>query len=176
MCVCVCVCVCIQLHLTLCNPMNYSLSMGFLCPWDFPGKNTGAGCHFLVQGIFSTQGLNPYLIHLLYWQEDSLPKHIYISYLSSYLLIVTHLSSLYLFLLFSFLMDHIFLLFTSGNFWLCTRHFRYFLKSLTFVVFFYRVLGSVQSVNLMEDHLMISGHICKLYYDRFIVDFTVWLE
>ena len=26
-----------------------------LCPWDFPGKNTGAGCHFLLQGIFLTQ-------------------------------------------------------------------------------------------------------------------------
>ena len=23
-----------------------------LCPWDFPGKNTGVGCHFLLQGIF----------------------------------------------------------------------------------------------------------------------------
>ena len=23
----------------------------FLCPWDFPGKNTGVGCHFLLQGI-----------------------------------------------------------------------------------------------------------------------------
>ena len=30
-----------------------------LCPWDFPGKNTGVGCHFLLQGIFPTQGLNP---------------------------------------------------------------------------------------------------------------------
>ena len=27
------------------------------CPWNFPGKNTGAGCHFLLQGIFPTQGL-----------------------------------------------------------------------------------------------------------------------
>ena len=26
--------------------------------WDFPSKNTGVGCHFLLQGIFSTQGLN----------------------------------------------------------------------------------------------------------------------
>ena len=26
-----------------------------LCPWNFPGKNTGAGCHFLLQGIFPTQ-------------------------------------------------------------------------------------------------------------------------
>ena len=25
----------------------------FLCPWDFPGKNTGVGCHFLLQGIWS---------------------------------------------------------------------------------------------------------------------------
>ena len=27
-----------------------------LCPWDSPGKNTGVGCHFLLQGIFLTQG------------------------------------------------------------------------------------------------------------------------
>ena len=32
-----------------------------LCPWDFPGKNTGVGCHALLQGIFPTQGLNPHL-------------------------------------------------------------------------------------------------------------------
>ena len=41
-----------------------------LCPWDFPGKNTGVGCHFLLQGIFPTQGSN---LCLLRWQEDSLP-------------------------------------------------------------------------------------------------------
>ena len=34
-----------------------------LRPWDFPGKNTGVGCHFLLQGIFPTQGLNPGLPH-----------------------------------------------------------------------------------------------------------------
>ena len=34
-----------------------------LCPWDFPGKNTGADCHFLLQGIFPTQGSNPGLPH-----------------------------------------------------------------------------------------------------------------
>ena len=28
------------------------------CPWDFPGKNTGVVCHFLLQGTFPTQGLN----------------------------------------------------------------------------------------------------------------------
>ena len=34
-----------------------------LHPWDFPGKNTGVGCHFLLQEIFPTQGLNPGLPH-----------------------------------------------------------------------------------------------------------------
>ena len=43
-------------------------------PWrlysgDFPGKNTGVGCHFLLQGIFPTQRSNPRLLH---WQADSL--------------------------------------------------------------------------------------------------------
>ena len=40
------------------------------CPWDFPGKNTGVGCYFLLLGIFSTQGSNPCFQH---WQADSLP-------------------------------------------------------------------------------------------------------
>ena len=35
----------------------------FLCPWDFPGKSTGVGCHFLLQRIFPTQGSNPGLPH-----------------------------------------------------------------------------------------------------------------
>ena len=30
-----------------------------LCPWDFPGKNTGVACHFLHQGIFPARGLSP---------------------------------------------------------------------------------------------------------------------
>ena len=34
-----------------------------LCPWNFPGKSTGVGCHFLLQGIFPTQGSNPGLPH-----------------------------------------------------------------------------------------------------------------
>ena len=34
-----------------------------LCPWDSPGKNTGVGCHALLQGIFPTQGSNPGLQH-----------------------------------------------------------------------------------------------------------------
>ena len=34
-----------------------------LRPWDFPGKSTVVGCHFLLQGIFPTQGSNPGLLH-----------------------------------------------------------------------------------------------------------------
>ena len=32
-------------------------------PWNSPGKNTGVGCHSLLQGIFRTQGLNSGLLH-----------------------------------------------------------------------------------------------------------------
>ena len=40
-----------------------------LCPWDSSGKNTGVDYHVFLQGIFSTQGLNPGLLH----QMGSLP-------------------------------------------------------------------------------------------------------
>ena len=35
------------------------------CPWNSPGKNTGVGYHFLLQGIFQTQGLNLGLLHCM---------------------------------------------------------------------------------------------------------------
>ena len=38
-----------------------------------PGKNTGVGCHFLLQRIFPTQGSNPRLPGLLHWLADPLP-------------------------------------------------------------------------------------------------------
>ena len=65
--VCMCVCVCAQACLTLCDPMDCSLPR-LLCPWNFPYKNTGVGCHFLLQGIFPTQVLIPCLWHVLHWQ------------------------------------------------------------------------------------------------------------
>ena len=40
------------------------LSARLLCPQNFPGKNTGVACHFLLQEIFLTQGLNLSLLHL----------------------------------------------------------------------------------------------------------------
>ena len=64
MCVCVCVCVCIlnhfshvQLFVTLWSPPGSSVH--FLSP----GKNSGVGCHALLQQIFPTQGSNPGLLH-----------------------------------------------------------------------------------------------------------------
>ena len=42
----------------------------FATPWTSPGKNTGVGCHALLQGILPTQGSNPGLQHcrrILYW-------------------------------------------------------------------------------------------------------------
>ena len=46
-----------------CNPMDCRL----LCPWDFPGENTGVGCHFLLQRLFPT-------LRALHWQVGSLPR------------------------------------------------------------------------------------------------------
>ena len=55
-----------------CNPMEHTL-LARLCPWDSLGEDTGVGCHFLLQGVFPVQGLNPHLLHLLHRQVDSLP-------------------------------------------------------------------------------------------------------
>ena len=58
-----------QSCLTLLQPHGLQPNR-LLWPWDFPGKNTGVGCHLLLQGIFLTQGSN---LRLLHWQVDSLP-------------------------------------------------------------------------------------------------------
>ena len=62
---------------TLCDPVTR-----LLCPWNFPGKSTGVGCHFLLQGIFLTQGSNlglPYcrqtFYHLSQEAQDFLNQH-----------------------------------------------------------------------------------------------------
>ena len=56
-------CVHVQSCPTLCDPR-------LLRPWGFPGKNAGVGHHFLLHGIFLSQGSNP---RLLPWQANSLP-------------------------------------------------------------------------------------------------------
>ena len=56
------VCLVTQSCPTLCDPMDCS-PPGSSVHEDSPGKNTGVGCHFLLQGIFPTQGSNPGLLH-----------------------------------------------------------------------------------------------------------------
>ena len=58
-------------------------SAWFLCPWDFPGKNPGVGCHVLLQGIFRTQGSNLHLLHhrwiLYHWATWEAPQKIVVN-------------------------------------------------------------------------------------------------
>ena len=61
---------CTSLHM-LQNPMNCSPPDSSV-HGDSPGKNTGVGCHALLQGIFSTQESNLHLLRLLLWQVESL--------------------------------------------------------------------------------------------------------
>ena len=72
---CVCVCVCMCVHSVMSSSLQSSRPQpaSLRCWWNYPGKNTGLGCHFLLQEIFPTQGLNPSLLHLLHWQVESLP-------------------------------------------------------------------------------------------------------
>ena len=73
-----CVCLVAQSSLTLCNPLDYS-PPGSSVHGDFPGKNTGMGCHTLLQGIFPTQGSNPGLPHgrqiLYHLSQQGKPKN-----------------------------------------------------------------------------------------------------
>ena len=59
-----------------------------LYPWDSPAKNTGVGCHVLLQGIFLTQGLNlgllfrkQILYHYATWEalQTNCKKHLRVS-------------------------------------------------------------------------------------------------
>ena len=63
---CVCVCVCVYVTCSVMSDFLQPHAMQLtrlLCPWDFPGKNTEVSHHFLLQGIFPTQGSNPGLSH-----------------------------------------------------------------------------------------------------------------
>ena len=61
----------LQSCLTLCNPMDCSLP-GSSIYGILQARNSGVGCHFLLQGIIPTQGTNPHLLRLLHWQVGSL--------------------------------------------------------------------------------------------------------
>ena len=65
-------CVCAQSllsHDQLCNLME---PVRLLCPWDSP-QEYWSGLHFLLHGIFLTQGSNPGLLCFLQWQAGILP-------------------------------------------------------------------------------------------------------
>ena len=72
--VCVCVCLVTQSCPTLCDPMNCSLP-GSSVHKDSPGKNTGVGCHALLQGIFPYLGVE---LRSSAFQADSLPSEPYV--------------------------------------------------------------------------------------------------
>ena len=67
-------------------------STWLLCPWNFSGRDTIVDCHFLLQGIFPTQGSKVCLLH---WQVDSLPLSHHQSHI--YTLVVQLLSHVQLF-------------------------------------------------------------------------------
>ena len=74
-CVYACVCVCSAMSDSL-QPCGLKPA-SFLLPWDFPGKDTGLGCHFLLQRIFLTWGslesLKSRDLLSPHWQAGSLP-------------------------------------------------------------------------------------------------------
>ena len=70
-CLCLCVCVCAQSCPTLCDPMDCSLPGSLTM--EFSRQEYWSGLPFPSPGTFLIQGLKPHLLHLLHWQEDSLP-------------------------------------------------------------------------------------------------------
>ena len=60
-------CVCAQSCQTLETPQTIVHRLLYL--WDFPGKNTAVGCHFLLQGIFLIQGSNVHFLCLLHCKQ-----------------------------------------------------------------------------------------------------------
>ena len=83
----------------LCNLLSYTVMSDslqphglwpsrFLCLWNFLGKSIGVSCHFLLQGIFPTQGLNLCPLCLLHWQADSLHRATWEALFDIYIYIV----------------------------------------------------------------------------------------
>ena len=65
-CICVCVCALTQSSPTICSPIDRSPPGSSV--QEFSRKDARVGCHFLLHGIFPTQGLNPHLLCLLHWR------------------------------------------------------------------------------------------------------------
>ena len=68
------VCVVYSVMSALCDPWTVAHQASLYK--DSPDKSIGVGCHFLLQGIFLTQGSNSHLLCLLHWQADSSLHHL----------------------------------------------------------------------------------------------------
>ena len=99
MCVCVRMCACTwrSVMSNSCNSHGLQ-STRPLCPWHYPGKNTGVGCHFLLQGTFLTQGLNLHspLSNLCYCKSGCkkypyVLSHVCIPYMLTYVYVISHM-------------------------------------------------------------------------------------
>ena len=108
---------CVQLFVT---PWTVAL----FHPWNFSGKSTGVGCHFLLQGIFLTQGSNPGLPHcrqMLYRLSHQGSPHLTVNHIHVFSSLYLCTSVLYMYMynhkhVISFLYFFVFLgLFPGGS-------------------------------------------------------------
>ena len=113
------------------------------------------GCHFLLQGIFLTQGLNPCLLHLQHWQADSLPlappgKPLY-----------TTISVLYLKWIYwnEFKLYYSFLGFYNPKFFLGLIFFFLFYVVAFFSSKPFKMVGDICSEYLQYENILFSHHI-----------------
>ena len=73
-----------------------------LCPWDSPGKNTGVGCHALLQGVFPRGSIIMPILTVTLWACIQIVADLKTN-VNSFFFQLTRLGNLELYLLFSFI-------------------------------------------------------------------------
>ena len=147
-----CCCLVTKSCLTLLRPHGLYSPLGSFCPWDFPGKNNGVGCHFVLQGSFLTQGSNPNLLH---WPVGPLP--------------LSHHGSLY-----AFIDIHIYVL-TKHLFFKCEKS----LNRKTLVEYYFNFESvNFMYVQAFDYSLILLGEVfLSIYILRHIlIDYTLLLH
>ena len=139
---------------TLCNPMDYPARIP--CPLNSPGKNTGVGCHSLLQGIFPTQGSNPSLLHcrqILY----------HLSYPGSKYFICLYWISRFLWL------EFVLFIFLSQPVTKLSMVNKYILNAFNGMIIIYRKLKKIQTI-VMEKYVkeMFPVHYVFLHYSFYL--------
>ena len=123
--------ICVYISLCVCS-LSHSVKFDFLrphglvfarllCPWDDPSRNTRVGCHFLLQGILLSQGLNlclesPALAGGFFFTAEPSEKCVCVYiYIYIYIYIVSSLHGFYWFLelqiCYSFMLNFLFVIF-----------------------------------------------------------------